>query len=723
MTDSGLRIRRRGVRASRIKLTKALADAGLKTQAGLAERIADLEGLDAAPRDVVNRVFREQAVDAATLERVARALGVEAFTLYLTANDVGQESGSANAVTQAPIDTTSTPAEVSAEVGLRPVDAESASVPAASYVRSRRSFRSILPTAAAALAAIAIAWAWRGPDANPPVSLATTGSDVQQHFGRFRVAVAAFDGDEDGELAVAVRERLERTLGVASAGLPLIVNTTDRAEIAARFRTDLVLDGEIVNVGQWVGVRAYAYVESRGRREQIWAESFQRSAAARSTGLAADHITAAVHRLLGLPAGDSRNPPHFPLAAVQDEYLSGRLYLDKAPSEINLRRAQGNFESALRHDANYAAAHAGLCEAALDAVWIESERRRLADAEKSCARALQMEPGDPDARRANAYFLSRSGRAGEAIAIYRQLVAAAPDDMESMLGLASAEFAQYQRTGEATWREPALAHARRATDITPNFWKPWMWLGVYEHGAGSVDRAIVALERAAQLDEGNEYVVANLGTMYFCRGDLELARDLYLRAHKAAPANYAGTEMLGMLYYFLGDFRESARLRTAAIDTARGSGSAEIHQMWGGLGDSWRQSGERERAIEAYARATEIIERDFLMGNATTGDRATRAYYYMTLLELDQRRAPAAILKSLDRDLEEALASSTESYALLRVAQTSVLRKNEVQARAALAKAMSRCECYERYPDLAPLVGLPVNRLTGQTVQTDFSDQ
>src|SRR5690606_21309909 len=98
---------------------------------------------------------------------------------------------------------------------------------------------------------------------------------LQPKFGRFRVAVTAFKGDESGQLAVAVRERLEKTLGVASAGLPLIAQSDDRAEIAARFRTDIVLDGEIVQVGQWIGVTASAYVESRGRREQIWAESFQ----------------------------------------------------------------------------------------------------------------------------------------------------------------------------------------------------------------------------------------------------------------------------------------------------------------------------------------------------------------------------------------------------------------------------------------------------------------
>src|SRR5699024_9452496 len=75
-------MRKRGVCASRARLNRALAEAGLKTQSALAQRMADLEGLDAAPRDLVNRVFREQPVESRSLERVARALGVEAYSLY-----------------------------------------------------------------------------------------------------------------------------------------------------------------------------------------------------------------------------------------------------------------------------------------------------------------------------------------------------------------------------------------------------------------------------------------------------------------------------------------------------------------------------------------------------------------------------------------------------------------------------------------------------------------
>lgn len=682
---------------------RALMDAGLKTQAALAERIADIEGLDTPPKDVVNRVFREQPVDLATLERVARALQTPAYQLYLTADEPGFD-----APLTRPVDGSGTTGEHGLSEAVD--DARQPEHPEPAFatptrVEERPTWWRWAVVAVAVVLAIIVGVVWLRPGTHQGEQ-EVAAAPLQPKFGRFKVALAQFGGDASGELRESVRERLEKSLGVSSAALPVIAPSADRGEIAQRFRVDVVLDGEVVKVGEWIGVRAYAYVDSRGRREQIWAESFHVSTRQRAQAASADRIVAAVNRLLGLFNGDSRNPPHFPLAAVHDNYLQGRWYLDRAPSELNLRRAQGNFDSALRHDSNYAAAHAGVCEVALNAVWIDSEARQLADAEKACMRALQLDPNAPETIRAYAYFLMRSGRADEGAAMLRKLVAEYPDDMESWLSLAKVEFARYRRAGEAQYGEAAIASARAATERSPEFWKPWMWLGVYSAAAATRDDAIAAFEQAYRFDDENEYVVANLGTMYFCRGDFSAARDLYSKAREVAPQSYVGDETLGQVYYYLKDFAESARLRQRALDLARGGSDAEIHQMWGALADSYRQAGDRAKAIDAYVRALEIVERDFLMGNGTSGDKASRAYYYLALQALDvSRRPPAAAMTAFDRELDEAQDENAESAALLRVAQARLLQKQYDKARAALKMAVARCPCYAEFPDLAELMG------------------
>src|SRR5690606_27226199 len=150
-------------------------------------------------------------------------------------------------------------------------------------------------------------------------------------------------------------------------------------------------------------------------------------------------------------------------------------------------------------------------------------------------------------------------------------------------------------------------------------------------------------------------------------------------------------EFLGLVYYYLKDFGESARLRQTALDMARAGGNAEIHQIWGALADSYRHAGQRAKAIDAYVQALDIVERDFLMGNGTTGDKAARAYYYLMLSTLDPQRPRTAVLASLERDLEEAYEASTEATALLRVAQAWLIEQNMEKARRALAKAVERC--------------------------------
>jgi tetratricopeptide (TPR) repeat protein len=83
---------KKGLRASRERLEMAMLDAGIKTQAALAERIAELENLACPPKDSVNRVFRGESVSPKSIARIAKVLQVEPQQLYETEPDP-QESG------------------------------------------------------------------------------------------------------------------------------------------------------------------------------------------------------------------------------------------------------------------------------------------------------------------------------------------------------------------------------------------------------------------------------------------------------------------------------------------------------------------------------------------------------------------------------------------------------------------------------------------------------
>jgi len=651
--------RRRGVRASRAKLTRALTDAGLRTQAALAERIADLEGLDSAPKDMVSRAFRELPVELQTLERIARALEVEAWTLYRSADEEALPEAAAAA------------------------DARGAPRPAWLALSVILSM--------AALAGVGWLLIQREPAPDDDAPAAATPALT---LGAESLVVMPFAGDDDAELARLVRERLGEHFAVAEGSAAVLVRDLDPAAAAERLRTDAAIDGEVVRVGRLAGLRFGIVAD--GVRHQLWVESRPLAELDDALPDVAGHVAAAVRRAVSddAPAG-----PHFPLAPVQDDYLQGRYFLDRPANELNIKRARSHFESALRQDANYARAHAGLCEALLTEHWMANEERALEDAARTCGQALQLAPDDPAVQTAHAHFLSRTGRNDEAMARYEQILTRHPRYTDALAGLAASRLEAYRQDGDAALLEAAMAAAQAAAGSDPQVWKPLFSLATMRWFAGDLDGAIAASEEALARDE-NEYVLANLGTWYVCRGDFEHGRDAYLRARELAPQSYVGDEFLGLVYYVLGDYEHSAELRQRAID-AVATGEPEIHQMWGALADSYRRAGRTDEAVDAYLHAAEILERDHLRGTAPAADQAARAYYYTMLRRLEPDAVPDTVMTEIDASLEAMADELNDATAYRRLAQVWLARGDEERARQALSKATATCPGYASFPDFA----------------------
>lgn len=654
--------RQRGVRASRARLVHALTQAGFRTQAALAERIADIEGLDVPPKDVVNRVFRELPVDPTTVERVARALGVEAHTLYKTADE---------------------------------------DVPVERQVPSAPRRRNTVVYGLAAIVVVAIvalaSRQWFEPDPGDAPAPAHP-ADGSLDMGTAALAVMPFGGDTDNAFANALRKTLGLRFNVARPTADALTQSLGPAEVAERLRTDVVVEGELKRVGRLIAIRAFVY--KGGVRQQVWADTTPVGALRESLAAVATETDLAIRQAVGMPVPENA-VGHFPLVPVQDDYLEGELHLDRPSNELNVKRAQARFESALRKDANYARAHAGLCQTLLEEHWMDSEKRALEDASLACGRALQLDPDDRVVAAAHAHFLRRTGRNDQAIALYRQVVDEHPKDSAALGGLASSLLEVYRENGDRAYLLDAKETARRAAAVDGYVWKPLFFLATMEWFDGNVGGAIEASEQALSRDE-NEYVLANLGSFYLCDGALEKARDAYSRARDLNPQSYVGDEFLGQAHYFLGDFENSAALRQKAID-AVANGNPEIHEMWGNLGDSYRQSGDVESATRAYVRAAEIAERDHLRGTIPVDDQAARAYYYTVLYVLDSEAVPESVLNTIDDEIDSIAADLVSSSALRRMAQTYLLRDERAKARSTLERATESCKGYALMPDFRGL--------------------
>ena len=660
------RSRRRGVRASRVKLTEALAAAGIKTQAALAERIADLEGLDAAPRDVVYRVFRQQPVDLNTLTRVARALDRPVHTLLLSSEEQGSQPRA-----EAP--------------GIE--DAPPTPPP------RRRSWW--LAAAAAVLVIGIVLWyafvANRGPageHAARPEAVAL------RDLTDLAIVVRPFEGDSESGIAEALRAGLAPEARVASAGA---VSAADRdddaAAIAERLNANVVVEGDVTTIGRHVGARVFAWYE--GERRVIWTTSLTQRALGDTDGQkVAGDIVFALRRSL------ARNDalPGLPGTSAQEAYLRGRYHLDRSRTELNVKRAITRFGAALRDSPDYARAYAGLCQALVQESVISSADT-LQDAEEVCARAYELAPELADVRRAHAVLARRSGRHDDARQILMTVLEEDPNDAEALMEMAENWLALYRRSEEGAARAAAIDYAERANGAEPDFWKVPFTLARIYFFTGNVDGAIAAGE-AAVAAEANEHSVTNLGTFYFCGGDHDQALDLYLRAGEIAPDASLGEEQMCVAYYFAREFDRAVASCKAAIDVDSAGGSPARHEMWGNLADAYRQADRPADAADAYARAAELAERALLTRGHSPNVRAHLAYYYTVLRLLDSQRVPDSIADKLAGDLTDLSKSATDPQAFIRIASAWALLGRTEEARAAYTQGIADCPGFGTSPDL-----------------------
>jgi choline-sulfatase len=138
--------------------------------------------------------------------------------------------------------------------------------------------------------------------------------------------------------------------------------------------------------------------------------------------------------------------------------------------------------------------------------------------------------GDRAAAIALATALSEAGRQDEALAAAQRALALGPDDalVHETIGLVRL------RRGEQT---AAIAPLRRAVELDPALVNAWNLLGVaLQRGAGDVDGALDAWQRALALAPGRFDVLYNLGTVAAATGRTELARSSLARFAAEAPA-------------------------------------------------------------------------------------------------------------------------------------------------------------------------------------------
>lgn len=642
------RTRQRGVRASRAKLEQALRQSGFKTQAALAEKIASIEGIDSAPRDLVSKAFREILIEPQSLERIAAALNVKAYTLYQSSEDKERS--------------TSLPDEPTSE----------------SRPKTRVPLYIGLGLLIVFLAGIG--FLSQGPSSSSTFSLPGLKKSLLIYPQDKQLYLIA------EKLSILYSEQFQVTV------VPLALNSFQESpsDLIKSFQSDWVLMVESISVGRYNGIRLYLSdgtfeqvlsVENISQQDQLdtlYSTPYVQERLKQDTNLLV-RTKKPIESKAMLSLGQQRN------------YLKARELIEDYQSFEALNEAQHLIEQLLRDHPFYGPAHGLLCEISIHESWRENEKARLEQATKQCHQANSLSPNNLYVQTVLGFLHDKTGQRDLARSQFETLLQEHPSNVEALMGLATVYFNMYRSSGDKDELNQALGFARQAALVLEDYWRPFQLLAIMEFYSGNKDNAIKAWESLVAI-KPNELILSNLGFMYLCKSELDVAQEKFEAARQLAPQSYMPLEGLSAIHYYQGDYQRALDLRLE-VQELIGNQDAGIHQQWGGLAEAYRQLNRLEEAKEASRTALKILERDHLRDNTSLDDQMYRLYYQIQLIADSQNQ------EQWLSELEKLSNNELSPPAHLRKALAFKLLDETTQANVLLEEAAEHCPVYRLSPD------------------------
>lgn len=673
------RSRKRGVKASRAKLETAMIEAGFKTQAALAYQIEKNESLSSPPKDTVNRAFRQEYVSPNTIARIAKALNVEPYTLYMSQKESDQLSQH--------------------ESEANPTSEEDSIASDTIVLRKSSASKNLLFAIPVIILLVASWFIFTnnqiGDDKPPKQTISSS-----PPLGKYSLVIYpdSLFVEPIADLIKQVNQNQFNSTVVSQVLIDekMMDNNLISGEIARKFQSDGVITIRSKDYDRYIGIQFYLYLN--GGENLIWTASPSKVELNEQIEYIVNRFNEFLKKGMGLNHSDKLTQPTFETIDAQEKYLKARNLLDNQQKELNLKRAQSSLSLALKNSPGFAKAHAALCESFLYESWIGDEKSLLEQAQSSCSTATELSPQDTYSQSTLAYLFRRSGRIDQSIESYRNILVTWPNNLDALSGLASVylELYRQQISEYPDAKQQALNYALKAAKAEPSYWKHHFNLGIMYYYNGEIENAIKANENAVAINP-NSLAYTNLGTMNFCLGNLDKSLKAFSESKNLNPDSYLGDEYLGMVHYYLGDFRKSAELRKQALDSF--GDTAGVHQMWGALGDSLRRAGSIEESISAYIKAIEVIDRDTLRGNAAASDKAFLYYYKIILSQISHQHSFNAETKELEKELSQLSQSDMETSAYVRLAQIRLIQGKVEEFQRLADIATGRCPVYSSHPD------------------------
>ncbi|KGM56066.1 hypothetical protein N800_10640 [Lysobacter daejeonensis GH1-9] len=458
----------------------------------------------------------------------------------------------------------------------------------------RRSW--LLLMAAAAVLGV-VGWLWLGRSAPP-----STPSEAS-------VAVLPFtslSNDSDDSyfaegLAVEMHDALAGIPGlkVAAQVTPPAAGqaAADPVTLGRTLGVATVLDATVRREGPRVRINARLTDVRTGYT--LWADSYERAAAG-VFEMQSEIAGKVVESLVGVlptarPQLSRRLKPTVSTAAY-DAYLKGVQQLLVPRSEQALGRAVGFFREALKEDAGFARAQAGICRAEIRRFETARDAPAFSRARNACERAASMDPKLLEVSLAMGDLDRVRGEYPQAIEHYTRALQDVALRSDAYVGLAA--------TQAALGNNPlALDYYERAHQLRPGDATIHSELGYYHYLNGQFDKAIASYRVATTLQPDRATLWNSLGGVYYVAGRRREAAEAYSRSLAIEPT-YGALSNFASLRFEDGAYAEAADLYRRAAQL-----EPDDYRLWGNIGDAL--SADPATAAQArspYARAASLAE-------------------------------------------------------------------------------------------------------------------
>jgi eukaryotic-like serine/threonine-protein kinase len=306
-------------------------------------------------------------------------------------------------------------------------------------------------------------------------------------------------------------------------------------------------------------------------------------------------------------------------AQAYGHYLRGRGYLQQYDRREYLANAIAEFEETVAEDPQFALGYAGLGQAHIQMYLLARSADSVGKASAACNRAVQLDPGNPDAEICLGMLSNATGKYEEAARHLERALQLDSNRDESYRELAMA----YERMKRLDDAELLL---KRAIAVRPQYWAGYKWLGRFYSSRGRYDEAIAQFKRVVELAPDSIGGYSNMGAVYIVQGN-HAAAIAALEKSIAIQPTAPALSNLGALYFY------DHKYRLAAEAYARGAAmSPNQYVIFGNLAEADAQIPEKQPESRAnYARALKLAE-EWLAVNPEDGPVLMDAALYAATL-------------------------------------------------------------------------------------------